>query len=187
MGEEKGANTRHALYPTQFFLTVEYAVEFRRARPRHGQHLINIPLPCVCTRTCTTGLHEVLYVLTLILHEQCVPSASLEPPSPNYSLHLKLCSHQQNALSKTSTGRTQRTGVSMGLVQPLSLFFPVLSLPPPSRNPRLLLVVPEFLVALLRLDAFSVSEAFPFGWGFWFRFRQRLGAEELCCWVRAFK
>ena len=102
MGMHRGGE-RHkhspCAYPTQFFLTVEHAVEFTHvhcARPHHGQHLINIPLLHACTCTCTGSFREVLYVLILILR---IPSASLEPPPLNYSLRLKLCSHQQNTLS----------------------------------------------------------------------------------------
>ena len=62
----------------------------------------------------------------------------------------------------------QRTSISGHLVQPLRLFLLILALPPPSWDPRLPLVIPDFLVAPLGLDTFSAREAFPFGWGFWF-------------------
>ena len=64
-------------------------------------------------------------------------------------------------------------------MQPLRLLL-ILSLPPPSRDPRLPLVVPYFLIAPPGLDTFTAREAFPFGWGI--RFGLGLGAGVVGCW-----
>ena len=53
-------------------------------------------------------------------------------------------------------------------MQPLRHLLPILSIPPPSRDPRLPLVVPNFLSRRRGLDTFSAREAFPFSWGFGF-------------------
>ena len=60
-----------------------------------------------------------------------------------------LCSHHQTCSQKRPPGDT-RTGISRHFVQPLRLL-PILSLPLPSRDPRLPLVDSNFLITLLGL------------------------------------
>jgi hypothetical protein len=74
--------------------------------------------------------------------------------------------HISDRLSKRRDA--QLTGISRHLMQPLRLLLPVFTLPPPVRYPRLLLVVPCFLITPLGVDAFSMREPFPFGGGFGF-------------------
>ena len=93
----------------------------------------------------------------------CVLSASYEPPSPSHSF--ASISHQQTRSQKRPPGNA-RTGISRHLVQPLRPLLPIPSFTPPSRDPRLPLVFPHFLIAMLGLDTFSACEAFPFSWKF---------------------
>ena len=98
-------------------------------------------------------------MLTLILRYELL----LLGTSLLCQIMIRICA--ASAMLLKTCADVQRTSISGHLVQPLCLL-PILALPTPSRDLRLPLVIPYFLVAPLGPDTFGVCEAFLLGWGF---------------------
>lgn len=99
---------------------------------------------------------------------------------------LRMRAWRKTCIEKTGEGQSAGagtkpdgvlTGIGRNLCKPLHFLVLVRTLPSPTVNPLLFLLVPDLLVPPRFLDTLCFGELLPFGWRL--RFRQRLLARKL--------